>query len=1018
MKSTNLIYNKKFNFILTFTIQENYRHKCYYLLCLYASFLVTLVCLVSKNIVTQGSIIFLMLGERESGEMDIILSTKYRQRNNKKTMIEDNYIDYSFINYTNFGEIMEKKYSIKNNNKKNINNPFETSTYRNHFVGFIKNEYDKNVHLIVINSTKEKEMGLGRNWPFEKMNQNECIVNQKYLKSINKKTNKLEIIIILDKFVINTLLMNYYKDENQFNPNLNNLSKLNFQFTVSCKVVGNFSDNYGKYKGDYEKLMFMESEYFYKGLYEQFERYDEYFPNYSKWVKDTNPAFYGNELIINFSKNRINYYIESDYNKLLQNGVNYANELIEEMNNLEYINIDMPLISNMQKFNYGLVLLNLILNVIIISLFILSLILIYSLLLITTETNSFEFGILRLVGTTKRDIIIIVIVKCLLFSIPAFIIAFLVQFKIINLINSGIKSIIKTDLSLSFNYDSLYASIMVNFLSPIIASIIPIRNILKKNIGNSLNSMINKTSGMQIQIMSVEKKEKNNLILFGIIMFFYGASIYYFLPLSLISFNFGMLGSIFLFILFGILLGFVVISMNIENIFQKILTYIIFFFSKNFIKQLIIKNLTAHRLKNRKTSIMYTLSVGIFIMIGVGLDLIVESQKREKIMYMGNEIIMFAYYNPLYPWQLQKSLITLIQEGAIETFSFKSQTLEDLCYGNTASIDNLGKSLSFNIYLKGLNPSYFETINPEDVSINKQNKKYKNFSPIEQLYFKENFAKTGMSAIFNWEFNADLNTEFFLKISNTKTDMRFISQPYILFDAVGGLNMNSQPSNYQQRTNIISVPLFLDLINKCSNFFSDEVRKMNFYSYENFPIEQVFLKPNKKNYQDSIEKIINVIGNDLYFDVYLYLFQKRIDKIETIEKIIFNIYHIVISIILFFCFFNITASMTINIFEQKKEIAILRSLGMNQKQIIYIYVCEAIILIFSSSIIGIIIGSFISYTMSLQWQMFTYINIAYNLKLQSLIMIILFSILGGILSTIVPAKNMLKIPISQLIKEI
>ena len=1018
MKSTNLVFNKKFNFILTFTIQENYRHKCYYILCLYASFLVTLVCLVSKNIVTQGSIIFLMLGERESGEMDIILSTKYRERNSKKTNIEDYYIDYSFINYTNFGEIMEKKYKIKNKNKKNSNNPFETSTYRNHFSGFIKNDFDKNVHLLVINSTKEKEMELGRNWPFKKMNQNECIINEKYLKSINKKINKLEIVIFLDKFVTNTLLMNYYKNEIQFNPNLNNISKLDFQFTVSCEVVGNFSDNYGKYKGDYEKLVFMESEYFYKGLYKQFERFDKNFPNYSKWVRNINPAFYGNELIINFPKNRINYYIESDYNKLLQNGVNYANELIEEMNNLEYINIEMPLISNMQKFNYGLVLLNLILNVIIISLFILSLILIYSLLLITTETNSFEFGILRLIGTTKKDIILIVIIKCLFFSIPAFILAFIVQFKIISLINSGIKSIIKTDLYLSFNYDSLYASLLINFLSPIIASIIPIRNILKKNIGNSLNSMINKTSGMQIQIMSVEKKEKNNLILFGIIMFFYGASIYYFLPLSLISFNFGMLGSIFLFILFGILLGFVVISMNIENLFQKILTHIVFFFSKNFIKQLIIKNLTAHRLKNRKTSIMYTLSVGIFIMIGVGLDLIVESQKRQGIMYLGNEIILFSYYSSLYPWQLQNSLETLIKKGAIESFSFKTQTIEDHCYGNTASIDNLGKSLSFNIYLKGLNPSYFETINPDDVTINKENKKYKMYSPSEQLYFKENFAKTGMSAIFNWEFNADLNTEFFLKISNTKTDMRFISQPYILFDAVGGLNMNSQPSNYQQRTNIISFPYFLDLINKCSNFFSENVKNMDFYSYENFPIQQVFLKPNKTDYANSLEKIIDVIGNDLYFNVYLYLFQKKRDKIDNIEEIIFNIYYIVVSIILFFCFFNITASMTINIFEQKKEIAILRSLGMNQRQIIYIYICEAIILIFSSSIIGIIIGSFISYTMSLQWQMFTYINISYNLKLESLIMIILFSILGGILSTIVPAKNMLKTPISQLIKEI
>jgi len=193
---------------------------------------------------------------------------------------------------------------------------------------------------------------------------------------------------------------------------------------------------------------------------------------------------------------------------------------------------------------------------------------------------------------------------------------------------------------------------------------------------------------------------------------------------------------------------------------------------------------------------------------------------------------------------------------------------------------------------------------------------------------------------------------------------------------------------------------------------------MDFYSYENFPIQQVFLKPNKTDYANSLEKIIDVIGNDLYFNVYLYLFQKKRDKIDNVEEIIFNIYYIVVSIILFFCFFNITASMTINIFEQKKEIAILRSLGMNQRQIIYIYVCEAIILIFSSSIIGIIIGSFISYTMSLQWQMFTYINISYNLKLESLIMIILFSILGGILSTIVPAKNMLKTPISQLIKDI
>ena len=123
-------------------------------------------------------------------------------------------------------------------------------------------------------------------------------------------------------------------------------------------------------------------------------------------------------------------------------------------------------------------------------------------------------------------------------------------------------------------------------------------------------------------------------------------------------------------------------------------------------------------------------------------------------------------------------------------------------------------------------------------------------------------------------------------------------------------------------------------------------------------------------------------------------------------------------LILLFCFFNLTASMTINIFDQKKEIAIMRSLGMKKRHVIFIFVCEAIILILSSSIIGTVIGSLISYTMSLQWQMFTTINVSYSIKISNLIYIIIFSILGGILSTIIPACRMLSTPIASLVKEI
>ena len=70
-------------FALSHAIKEDSRKKCYYFICLFACFLVSLVSLVSKSIVTQGSLIFLMLSEKERGEMDIVfeLVTSRRKEN-------------------------------------------------------------------------------------------------------------------------------------------------------------------------------------------------------------------------------------------------------------------------------------------------------------------------------------------------------------------------------------------------------------------------------------------------------------------------------------------------------------------------------------------------------------------------------------------------------------------------------------------------------------------------------------------------------------------------------------------------------------------------------------------------------------------------------------------------------------------------------------------------------------------------------------------------------------------------
>jgi ABC-type antimicrobial peptide transport system permease subunit len=896
------------------------------------------------------------------------------------------------------------------------NNPSLTSTTRIILKGNDL-KHGNVINIVLINTTREKEIELGRNYPFHPLKRGECIIHETLKNSIINDT--LLMIINPKEFLFNHILLNYY--ENEYNENINKISEINPEMYFNCKVIKVINHYYGKLRDASKNIIFMEMDNFFQHFsYFIPKTINELFPDYKKKLNNINPNHFATQLIVNFPKNRIINYIESDYHKLLKKAISFANNLVININSLGHMWIEMPLIRGMQRYNYGSVLLNLIFDLIIISLFILSLILIYSLLLITTETNSFEFGNLRLIGSTKKHIILIVILQCISFSVPAFILAFFLHFHILNLINTSLQNLIQTNLNLSYTTNSFFLAFCINFLSPITASILPIRSILRKNIATSLNTSINKTSGMKIEIISLEKKELYNFIILGLITFLYGASIYYFLPLSLISVNFSMLGGIFLWILFGILLGFVILSINIENILQKSLTKMLLFFTNSYTKSLIIKNLTAHRIKNRKTSIMYSLSIGVFIMISVGLNLIIQSSQKDIIMETGSEIVLKSVNSFFTIKDLYLDLLKMYKKNYIEYFSFKTPTITDLCFGSQTTIQNYGKSLEYETFTKGISPNYFHATEKEDLIIFKQNKNLKKYNPSEQLYFKDNIGKIGISALFNWEFKADLSSTilFNFKIPNNLNQMKFISKPAFLLHSGGGIHMSSVPSIFYQRTNIISIPLFIDIINKCQRYYSNKLKDLKIYFYNNFPIETINIKVNpNSDIKKSVDGIYDIIveSETLYF---VWLFNNIKERIEIVTKIVYKIFYTVSAIVLFFCFFNLTASMTINIFEQKKEIAIMRTLGMKKREVVFIYICEAIVLILTSSFIGTIIGSLISYTMSLQWQMFTNVNVNFSIKISNIISIVLFSIIGGLFSTIIPSIKMLRTPISLLIKEI
>ena len=82
-----------------------------------------------------------------------------------------------------------------------------------------------------------------------------------------------------------------------------------------------------------------------------------------------------------------------------------------------------------------------------------------------------------------------------------------------------------------------------------------------------------------------------------------------------------------------------------------------------------------------------------------------------------------------------------------------------------------------------------------------------------------------------------------------------------------------------------------------------------------------------------------------------------------IEKIINSVFYSVIGITMFLCFFSLCASMSSNIYDQRKEVAILRAMGMTRIRIKLLYFYESMLLVLASCSLGVFIGVLVGYTM-------------------------------------------------------
>ena len=238
---------------------------------------------------------------------------------------------------------------------------------------------------------------------------------------------------------------------------------------------------------------------------------------------------------------------------------------------------------------------------------------------------------------TKKSIVSLLVSQSLGYSIPAYITGMIVAQIAVWYMTSliGKKGNINFDGSLSSN--AILLATTVGIGCSLVAAILPIINALRHNLRDVLDVRHSGTKAVEFNLERTNSMATfswnvlancSALVVLGWVM-------YYYLPQSFLSGDLSKIVTMLFIVLLGMLFGFVLIGMNMQHIVELIMVKMVLFWERRPIPNIVVKNLIAHRLRNRKTAVMYSLSLSFVMMVTVMVHSNVETMKMSVLRRNG-----------------------------------------------------------------------------------------------------------------------------------------------------------------------------------------------------------------------------------------------------------------------------------------------------------------------------------------------------------------------------------------------
>lgn len=745
-----------------------------------------------------------------------------------------------------------------------------------------------------------------------------------------------------------------------------------------------------------------------------------------------------------------------------------SGEIIKALNCDFTINIKRPIYDSVTGFLTLKIFLQDIFFGIMFFLWLLSIMLVYSLMLGNVDERTYEFGMMRALGFKKNNLIYLIILKGISFSIPGTILGLSSSYIINNFIAFLFNWYSGLVMPFFMSKNNLLFGISVGLSIPLISSYLPIKKCLDNNLRDTLTLFNNKKIGdIIVSMIKLEKLGISpSVFIVSITLIIIGFLTYYLSPLSYFLNDLSLFLFIMICILITMLLGLIILSQLVVPYLQKFILKIIMFFTFKDRKfhLIILKNLDGHKRRNRQVSIMFIVALGFIIFAGCSLNLVISLiEQMAKSLIAGDFSVYVLNYNHPNVTLNEKSInsyldnITKYYPDLIQNYTYYTYGLKEIISAENIPIKTKFSSLNgyptINRDIAGMDKNYIDSTYRSLYHYSEYNKNMKisnsenKVDIIKMLYNNPNTPdilkkKKNNYFIYPKNENEKVIRDFQLNILmadgikklhgvNLEDEGRFVISPqieyqehYIPCKVIGmltklpGIIDYSAYKNFAYYTSLYtSFDQMKQLVELEANLYNITMQNLSNLTFDGLRKKRLLLKF-KDNVNKELKDMVYFGMRNYYKDLTVYSIQlsEIIDTVTRIKGVIEYIFLILGIIALILSFFLIWTSFYNNIRENIAEYGIMRSIGVTKAQSIRIYLYEAFIIIAASVIIGTTIGVLISSSIILQFDIFFELPFIFHFPYKLYTILVTLSLCLGLLGSYYPTFNANTISLVKIMK--